>query len=180
MRRSFFVFSPVIICYTISIFTSAAIYIRQSLWRTSKFMLSLFFCLTYFLFFHCFCVWLCMLMNLKQGKNENWLKLKIIIAAENFIIFYTFQKHANSEVQKPTDSCVFRCCQSSKQTSWETEYYLNGFKSSWFVICDWWISMRVVCFCVSWFVACNHNFDWRQQKKQYCKGGFKTLEFACL
>ena len=26
--------------------------------------------------------------------------------------------------------------------------YLNGFKRSWFVICDWLISIRFVCFCV--------------------------------
>ena len=30
------------------------------------------------------------------------------------VLYYrTFQKHANSEVQKPTDDCVFRCHQSS-------------------------------------------------------------------
>ena len=26
-----------------------------------------------------------------------------------------------------------------------------------FVICDWWISIRFVCFCVSRFVACDCN-----------------------
>ena len=30
-----------------------------------------------------------------------------------FIYYYAFHKHANSEVQKPTDYCVFRCRQSS-------------------------------------------------------------------
>ena len=44
--------------------------------------------------------------------------------------------------------------------------YLNGFKRSWFVICDWWISIRFVCFCVSRFVACDRNYDWRQRKTQ--------------
>ena len=29
----------------------------------------------------------------------------------------TFHKHTNFEVQKPNDNCVFRCCQSSWQTS---------------------------------------------------------------
>ena len=29
------------------------------------------------------------------------------------IAYCAFHKHANSEVQKPTDDCVFRCCQSS-------------------------------------------------------------------
>ena len=28
------------------------------------------------------------------------------------------------------------------------QLYLNGFKRSWFVICDWWISIPFVCFCV--------------------------------
>ena len=46
---------------------------------------------------------------------------------------------------------------------------LHGFKRSWFVICDWWISIRFVCFCVSRFVACDRNYDWRQQKTQLWK-----------
>ena len=29
------------------------------------------------------------------------------------LIYCAFHKHANSEVQKPTDDCVFRCRQSS-------------------------------------------------------------------
>ena len=28
-------------------------------------------------------------------------------------VYCTFQIHMNSEVQKPTDVCIFRCCQSS-------------------------------------------------------------------
>ena len=35
----------------------------------------------------------------------------------------------------------------------------NRFKRSWFLICDWWISIRFVCFCVSRFVACDRNYD---------------------
>ena len=31
----------------------------------------------------------------------------------------------------------------------------SGFKRSLFVICDWWISIRFVSFCVSRFVACD-------------------------
>ena len=34
---------------------------------------------------------------------------------------------------------------------------LHGLKRSWFVICDWWISIRFVCFGVSRFVACDCN-----------------------
>ena len=35
----------------------------------------------------------------------------------------------------------------------------NGFKRSRFVICDWWISIRFVCLCVSRFVACDRNYE---------------------
>ena len=34
------------------------------------------------------------------------------------------------------------------------------------MVCDWWISIRFVCFCVSRFVACDCNYDWRQRKMQ--------------
>ena len=47
--------------------------------------------------------------------------------------------------------------------------YLNGFKRSWFVICDWWIPIRLVCFCISRFVACDRNHGWRQRKTQSWK-----------
>ena len=61
-------------------------------------------------------------------------------------IYCTFHKHANSEVQKPTDDCVFHCCQSS---------YLNGplrkqnFTSrvQKVMVCDLWISIRFVFLC---------------------------------
>ena len=33
-------------------------------------------------------------------------------------------------------------------------------------ICHWWISIRFGCFCVSRFVACDRNYDWRQRKTQ--------------
>ena len=82
------------------------------------------------------------------------------------VIYCAFHKHADSEVQKLTDDCVFRCRQSSQRTSKETKLYFNGFKRSWPVICDWWISIRFLCFCVSRFVACDHNYDWRQRKTQ--------------
>ena len=53
---------------------------------------------------------------------------------------------------------------SSKLTSQETELCIYEFKSSWFVICDWWISIHFVCFCVSGFVACDH---YKKQKMQF-------------
>ena len=37
--------------------------------------------------------------------------------------------------------------------------YFKGFKRSWIVICDWWISIRFACFCVARFVACDGNND---------------------
>ena len=33
-------------------------------------------------------------------------------------------------------------------------------------VCDWWISIPFVCLCVSGFVACDRNYDWRQRKTQ--------------
>ena len=44
--------------------------------------------------------------------------------------------------------------------------HLNGFKRSCFVICDCWISIRFVCFCVSRFVPCDRNYDWHKRKTQ--------------
>ena len=97
-------------------------------------------------------------------------KIQLSSFNNNIIIgrFYcTFHKHANSEVQKPTNNCVF----SLLSIIWMdllglTKVYFNGFKRSRFVICDWWISIRFVCFCVSRFVACDRNYDWRQRKTQ--------------
>ena len=43
---------------------------------------------------------------------------------------------------------------------------LQRVQRSWFVICDCWISIRFVCFCVSRFVACDRNYDRRQRKTQ--------------
>ena len=34
------------------------------------------------------------------------------------------------------------------------------------MICDWWISFHFVCLCVSRFIACGRNYDWRQRKTQ--------------
>ena len=84
----------------------------------------------------------------------------------SILVYCAFHKHVNSEVQKPTDDCVFRCRQSSYWTSKETKLYFNRFKRSWLVICDWWISICFVCFCISRFIACDHNYDWRQRKTQ--------------
>ena len=34
------------------------------------------------------------------------------------------------------------------------------------MVCDWWISIGFVCFCVSRLVARDRNYDWRQWKTQ--------------
>ena len=39
--------------------------------------------------------------------------------------------------------------------SYETKAYFKGFKRSLFLICDWWISIRFLSFCVSRFVPCD-------------------------
>ena len=48
----------------------------------------------------------------------------------------------------------------------EQNITLKGFKRSWFVKFDWWILIHFVCFCVSRFVACDCNYDWRPRKTQ--------------
>ena len=37
-------------------------------------------------------------------------------------------------------------------------------EQSWLVICEWQVLICFVCFPVSRFVACDHNYDWRQLK----------------
>ena len=39
------------------------------------------------------------------------------------------------------------------------------------MICDWWISIRFVCFCVSRFVACDGTMIDGGEKRD-CEGGF--------
>ena len=80
-----------------------------------------------------------------------------------FLLFFSL---INTEIwgEKPTQVFVPHCRKSSKLTSQETELCFYEFKSSWFVICDWWISIHFVCFCVSGFVACDH---YKKQKMQF-------------
>ena len=65
------------------------------------------------------------------------------------IAFFAAVNHLNGPVRKPN-------------------FILKGLKGHglWFVICDWWISIRFVCFCVSRFVVCDRYYDWRQRKTQ--------------
>ena len=55
----------------------------------------------------------------------------------------------------------------------------------------WWISIHFVCFCVSRFVTCERNYDWRQRKTQlwrrlmylrvrmFLKSAVKDHKFCC-
>ena len=98
-----------------------------------------------------------------------------------FLNYCAFQKQANSKVQKPTKVCVFRCHQSPQWTSQETELYLNGFKRSWFVICDWQILICFVCFCVSKFIDGKSVIMTEGSKKRNCEGGYAfELESSCV
>ena len=44
---------------------------------------------------------------------------------------------------------------------------LQELKGSWFVICDWWISIYFLCFCFSGSKAGDRNYD--GSEKRYCK-----------
>ena len=72
-----------------------------------------------------------------------------------------FQKRVNSELQKPANVYVLRCLQSSQGTSLDSDVYCLQTSSkdhNQFVICNWWILIHFVCFCVSRFVACDCNY----------------------
>ena len=81
-----------------------------------------------------------------------------------FTCYRTFQILANSEVQKPTDTYFFHCRQSVILTDLLGNRTLlkrvQRVKGLWFV--SWWISIRLGCFCVWRFVACDCNYDWQQ------------------
>ena len=69
-------------------------------------------------------------------KNTQILKFK----SQLMIVFFAATNHPNGPLRI-------------------SKLYFNEFKRSWFVICDWWIWIRFVCFCVSRFVACDRNYD---------------------
>ena len=91
-----------------------------------------------------------------------YLHLHLLLA----IFYCAFHKHANSEVQKANWWLRFSLVSIILTDLLGNKTYFKGFKRSKFVICDWWISIHFVCFCVSRFVACDRNYDWRQRKTQ--------------
>ena len=111
--------------------------------------------------------------------------LKIIIAdplGKLWMLPYgVFRKHSSKLRFSKTrqfwsSKANWRLCFSLTDLLW-TNFYFNGLKRSSFVVCDWWISIRFVCFCVSRFVACDSNYDWRQRKTQLWR---RHLNFRVL
>ena len=101
------------------------------------------------------------------------MRIRIVkFESQQTIAFFATVRHLNGPLRKQT--------------------LLNGFKRSWFVICDWSISIHFVCFCVSRFVACDRNCDWRQHGKtqlrrrlmnlrvrMFVKSAVKDHKFCC-
>ena len=82
------------------------------------------------------------------------------------VVLLRFSKPVNYEIQKPTDDYVFRYLQSSLADLLENKTLLQRVQKVMYGICHWWISISFGCFCVSRFVACDRNYDWRQRKTQ--------------
>ena len=82
------------------------------------------------------------------------------------MIYCAFQKHANYEIQKPTDGYVFSLPSIILADPLENKTLLQRVQKVMYGICHWWISICFGCFCVSRLVACDRNYDWRQRKTQ--------------
>ena len=54
---------------------------------------------------------------------------------------------------------------------------LERVKRFWFLICDWWISIRFVRFCVSRFVACDRPVS--GNNRLACFEDFPDLSYSC-
>ena len=78
------------------------------------------------------------------------------------LLYCTFQKHANSEVQKLTNVCVLLSIILEDLLG--NRSLLQRVQKV--MVCDWWISIHCVCSCVSRFVACDRNYDQPQWKMQ--------------
>ena len=80
----------------------------------------------------------------------------------NYRYFYScFLGNTRPTMAKTSSDFVF-CFRRQSQSEEATLYSLSslyilanllGNESPWFVICDWWMSIRIVCFCVSRLVA---------------------------
>ena len=87
-----------------------------------------------------------------------------------FTAYRVFQKHMNSEVQKPTTVCDFPCRQSSSSPELLGNRTLLK-RVQKVMVCDLWLVdlwIHFVCFCVSRFDACDltSNND-RLQKNRF-------------
>ena len=89
----------------------------------------------------------------------------------SFNLHYTYCAFTNMRILKFKSQLTiafFAAVNHLKGPLRKQNFTLTGSKGQglWFVICDWWISIRFVCFCVLRFVACDRNYDWRQWKTQ--------------
>ena len=75
----------------------------------------------------------------------NPLRTLIIIIT----VVFNYTQILNAEVQNPIISADLLGNRS----------LLQQLKRSWFVICDWWISIHFVCFSVSKLIDCDYNYD---------------------
>ena len=87
--------------------------------------------------------------------------LKTICLAVLITILFQFTDFVSFIVKFVVSGCafcifwIFLFRQSSQRTSQETHIYLHEFKRSWFVIRDWWISIRFVCFVFQGSLLCD-------------------------
>ena len=75
----------------------------------------------------------------------------------------------NRQILKFKSELTFAFFPVISHLSWplrKQNFTLTGSKGHGFVICDWWISIHFVCFCLSGFVAHDCNYDWQQWKMQ--------------
>ena len=78
------------------------------------------------------------------------------------LLYCAFHKHANSEVQKPTEKQFKRQLRFLLPSIILTDLLGNKtllYRVQKVMVCDLWISIRFVCFSVSRFVACERNYD---------------------
>ena len=92
----------------------------------------------------------------------------------NWFLYCAFQKRVTFEVQKPTNVRFFCCRQSSLANLLGKGSLLQQVQKV--MVCDWWILIHFVCFCVRRFVAVI-VIRIGGSEKCICQGGFSTSEF---
>ena len=97
------------------------------------------------------------------------LTLDYYTLPQHKLLYYTFQKHANSEVQKLTDVCVLLSI--ILEDLFGNRSVLQRVQKV--MVCNWWISSQCVCSCVSRFVACDRNLWLTSVKNAIVKAAFE-------